>query len=79
MYNAILVPKVRYNDKLSPTAKLIFCEMTACVNEDQLMDDNPEYFAQELHIPIKDVQSAYSELLKHKFIIKHQGFIWVDL
>ena len=80
MYNAILVPKIRYHDKLSAIAKLIFCEMTACVDENQLMDDKPEYFAKELHLPMADVQVAYQQLLKCQFIIKQpQGQIWVDL
>lgn len=80
MYNAILLPKIRYHEKLSATAKLIFCEMTACVDENQMMDDNPEYFANELHLPLIDVKKAYSELLEHKFIIQQpQGQIWVDL
>ena len=83
MYNAVLTPKIRYHDKLSPVAKLIFCEMTACVDEDQTMDDNPEYFAKELHIPLKDVQKAYLELVKQKLIIRQseqqQNWIWVDL
>lgn len=80
MYNAVLLPKIRYSDKLSPIAKLIFCEMTACVDENQTMDDEPEYFARELHIPIKDVQKAYLELIEHKLIVRQpQGFIWVDL
>ena len=83
MYNAVLLPKVRYHDKLSPVAKLIFCEMTACVDEDQTMDDNPEYFARELHIPLKDVQKAYLELIKQKLIVRQseqqQNWIWVDL
>ena len=83
MYNAVLLPKVRYSDKLSPIAKLIFCEMTACVDEDQTMDDDPEYFARELHIPIKDVKSAYKELIQQNLIVRQeaqpQGFIWVDL
>lgn len=83
MYNAVLLPKVRYHDKLSPVAKLIFCEMTACVDEDQTMDDDPEYFARELHIPLKDVKKAYQELIEQKLIVrqeaKPQNFIWVDL
>ncbi len=79
MYNAVLTPKIRYHDKLSPVAKLIFCEMTACVDENQMMDDDPEYFAKELHIPISDVNKAYAELLKHSLIFKRQGMIWVNL
>lgn len=83
MYNAVLLPKIRYNDKLSPIAKLIFCEMTACVDEDQTMDDDPEYFARELHIPLKDVQKAYLELIEQKLIVRQseqqQNWIWVDL
>lgn len=83
MYNAVLLPKVRYHDKLSPVAKLIFCEMTACVDEDQTMDDDPEYFAKELHIPLKDVQKAYLELIEQKLIVRQseqqQNWIWVDL
>lgn len=80
MYNAVLVPKVRYHDKLSVVAKLMFCEMTACVDENQTMDDNPKYFADELHIPLTDVHKAYGELLQHGLIKKQsQGQIWVDL
>ena len=83
MYNAVLTPKIRYHDKLSPVAKLIFCEMTACVDEDQTMDDDPEYFAKELHIPLKDVQKAYLELIEQKLIVRQseqqQNWIWVDL
>ena len=59
MYNAVLLPKVRYDKRLSATARLIFCEMTACVDENQMMDDNPDYFADELHLPAADVQTAW--------------------
>lgn len=83
MYNAVLTPKIRYHDKLSPVAKLIFCEMTACIDENQTMDDDPEYFARELHIPLKDVQKAYLELIKQKLIVRQseqqQNWIWVNL
>lgn len=54
--------------------------MTACVDENQIMDDNPDYFATELHLPAADVQTAYQQLLECKLIIKQpQGQIWVDL
>lgn len=80
MYNAVLFPRVRYHEKLSATAKLMFCEMTACVDEDQMMDDNPQYFADELHLPITDVMAAYNQLLEQKLIKKQpEGQIWVDL
>jgi len=80
MYNAVLFPRVRYHEKLSATAKLMFCEMTACVDENQMMDDNPDYFTNELHLPAADVQTAYQQLLECKLIIKQpQGQIWVDL
>lgn len=83
MYNAVLVPKVRYHDKLSVVAKLIFCEMTACVDEDQTMDDVPEYFAKELHLSISDVNKALAELVEQKLIHRQDaqpnGFIWVNL
>lgn len=80
MYNAVLLPRIRYDKRLSATARLIFCEMTACVDENQMMDDNPDYFATELHLPASDVSAAYGQLLKYKLIKKQQdGQIWVDL
>lgn len=80
MYNAVLLPKIRYDGRLSATARLIFCEMTACVDENQMMDDCQEYFVNELHLPPADVKTAYQQLLECKLIIKQpQGQIWVDL
>ena len=80
MYNAVLLPRIRYDGRLSATARLIFCEMTACVDENQIMDDNPDYFTNELHLPAADVKTAYQQLLECKLIIKQQdGQIWVDL
>lgn len=80
MFNAVLLPKIRYNNQLSATAKLMFCEMTACVDENQMMDDDISYFANELHIPMPDVKKAYGQLLDSKLIIKQpNNQIWVDL
>lgn len=81
MYNAVLTPAVRYHPQLSAEAKLIFCEMTACIDENQLMDDDESYFARELYLSPALVHKAFQELKTYGFIktTQQQGQIWVAL
>ncbi len=81
MYSAVLLPAVRYHPQLSAEAKLIFCEMSACVDENQCMADDEEYFARNLNISLALVHRAFGELQQYGFIknTETQGQIWVNL
>jgi hypothetical protein len=80
MYSAVLSPHVRYHQQLSAEARLIFCEMTACVDDKQVMDGDEAYFARELNIPLSLVGKAFGELKNYGFVKPMQeGQIWVNV
>lgn len=79
MFNAVMLPPVRYHTGLSPTAKLLFCEMTACVDDAQMMDDDPAYFERTFNLSAADVKSALVALEKNGFIKHMGGRLWVNL
>lgn len=80
MYNAVLLPHVRYHQQLSCEAKVIFAEMTACVDENQMMDYVPAYFEHQLNLSPALVNKALGEL-KNYGLIKYADNeqIWVNL
>lgn len=79
MFNAVLFPAVRYHQQLSPTAKLIFCEITACIDDDQCMDNNPAYFERALFLTAADVKCALDSLQKYGFVQIKDGKLWARL
>ncbi len=80
MFNAVLLPNVRYHAQLSPTAKLLFCEMTACVDDNQIMDDDPTYFERTFNLTPSETKRALDALREYGFIKNVQGGkIWVNL
>lgn len=48
-YYAVLPANVRYDNNLSPNAKLLFCEITAACDETGSCQEAVEYFAEFLN------------------------------
>ena len=67
-YYAILTSEVRYNDKLTPNAKLLYAEITALINMNGVCFASNKYFANLYGKSKTTVSKWVSELVKEGFI-----------
>ena len=69
-YFAILPAKVRYDETLTPNAKLLFAEITALTNSKGFCWASNRYFAQLYNVRIETVSVWISSLEKQGFITR---------
>ena len=67
-YYAILTSEVRYNQKLTPNAKLLYAEITALINMNGVCFASNNYFAKLYGKTKTTVSKWVSELVKEGFI-----------
>ena len=67
-YYAILTSEVRYNQKLTPNAKLLYAEITALINMNGVCFASNSYFAKLYGKTKTTISKWVSELVKEGFI-----------
>lgn len=72
---AVLPAEVRYDSKLSPSAKLLYAEITAAATFEGLCDEDREYFAKYLKCDVRSVYRYVTELESagHLLRERHKG------
>ena len=69
-YYAIITAEVRYDKRLSPFSKLIYCEVTALANKEGYCWANNFYFAKNFETTERTVQRALAQLEEYGYIRK---------
>lgn len=67
-YYAIIPAEVRYNQNLSPNAKLLFAEITSLCNKNGVCKASNKYFSDLYKVSITSVSKWVSQLVKNGYI-----------
>lgn len=74
-YYAIIPAKVRYSKKLTPNAKLLYAEITALSNKDNVCWASNKYFSNLYNVSTVTISRWISSLVKNNFIIRNIIYI----
>ena len=69
-YYAIIPAEVRYSKKLTPNAKLLYAEITALSNKDNVCWASNKYFSNLYNVSTVTISRWISSLVKNSFIIR---------
>lgn len=69
-YYAIIPANVRYDDELSPNAKLLYGEITALCNEHGYCAEPNSYFAKLYNCSKQSIVNWINQLVEKKYIIR---------
>ena len=69
-YYAIIPAEVRYSKKLTPNAKLLYAEITALSNKDNVCWASNKYFSNLYNVSTVTISRWISSLVKNNFIIR---------
>jgi hypothetical protein len=74
-YYAIIPAEVRYSKKLTPNAKLLYAEITALSNKDNVCWASNKYFSNLYNVSTVTISRWISSLVKNNFIIRNIIYI----
>ena len=67
-YYGVIPTPLRHHDKLKSTHKLIYAEITACLNENGVCTRSNHYFSKVLHMSKGTISNYMKDLRQHGFI-----------
>lgn len=74
-YYAIIPAEVRYSKKLTPNAKLLYAEITALSNKDNVCWASNKYFSNLYNVSTVTISRWISSLVKNNFIFRNIIYI----
>ena len=67
-YYGVMPPYIRYNEELKPTHKLLYTEITACLDDNGVCTRSNHYFSKALHMSKGTISNYMNTLRKLGFI-----------